>query len=245
MRPFGLTQCSAHFQIFLIMFGTGGVFHSSRSKRPKQTTGLCRRILRLPYLAYRLARHNRDSNSIARPASTLSRRLRSEKCLSQTIRGQAGRIVYHLCIVLPTSTKSPHMSLRVISAKDVAQITATFSPQELADLMAQVFHSLSTSEKASNGSVVGIHQPHRISVPVTNHTALFMPSRIEPFGTAIKVVSVPTAAAPQHIKAAGLPGTTLVLDESSGAARAVVNARQLTALRNAAGKCFASWSITS
>ena len=127
------------------------------------------------------------------------------------------------------------MSLRVISAKDVAQITATFSPQELANLMAQVFHSLSTSEKDSNGTV-GIHQPHRTSVPVTNHTALFMPSRIEPFGTAIKVVSVPTSTAPQLIKAAGLPGTTLVLDESSGAARAVVNARRLTALRNAAGK---------
>ena len=131
------------------------------------------------------------------------------------------------------------MSLRIVSAKDVAQITATFSPQELTDLMAQVFHNLSASEKAGD-TKGGIHQPHRTLVPVANHTALFMPSRIEPFGTAIKVVSVPMPTAPPPVKAAGLPGTTLVLDELSGAVRAVVNARQLTALRNAAGKCSAS-----
>ena len=128
------------------------------------------------------------------------------------------------------------MSLRVISAKDVARIIATFHPQELTDLMAQVFHSLSAPENEAGGATKGIHQPHRTSVPVTNHTALFMPSRIEPFGTAIKVVSVPTSAAPPSVKAAGPPGTTLVLDESSGAVRAVVNSRQLTALRNAAGE---------
>ncbi|KAH9840822.1 NAD(P)-binding protein [Rhodofomes roseus] len=131
------------------------------------------------------------------------------------------------------------MSLLVVSAKDVAKIAATFEPQELTDLMAQVFHSLSKAEK-SPGEASGIHQPHRISVPVTNHTGLFMPSRIEPFGTAIKVVSVPTSTAPPLVKEAGLPGTTLVLDETSGAVKAVVNARQLTALRNAAGSLLAT-----
>lgn len=142
---------------------------------------------------------------------------------------------------LPTSTAgSSPMSLRIVSATDVARITATFDPQELTDLMAQVFHSLSTPEEAGSPARA-IHQPHRTSVPVTNHTALFMPSRIEPFGTAIKVVSVPTSTAPHSVKAAGLPGTTLVLGESSGAVRTVVNARQLTALRNAAGEYFASW----
>ena len=131
------------------------------------------------------------------------------------------------------------MSLRIVSATDVARITATFSPQELTDLMVQVFHSLSTPEIPARG----IYQPHRTSVPVTNHAALFMPSRIEPFGTAVKVVSVPTSAAPQSMKLAGLPGTTLVLSESSGAVRAVVNSRQLTALRNAAGQCTACASV--
>lgn len=130
------------------------------------------------------------------------------------------------------------MSLLVVSAKDVAKIATTFNPQELTDLMAQVFHSLSEAQKSTDAS--GIHQPHRISVPVTNHTALFMPSRIEPFGTAIKVVSVPTSTAPQAVKESGLPGTTLVLDETSGAVKALVNARQLTALRNAAGSLLAT-----
>lgn len=55
-----------------------------------------------------------------------------------------------------------------------------------------------------------------------------MPGRIN-HRTAIKIVSVPTAGGD------GLPGTTLVMDEETGHVRAVVNARKLTALRNAAG----------
>ncbi|KZT66928.1 NAD(P)-binding protein [Daedalea quercina L-15889] len=131
------------------------------------------------------------------------------------------------------------MSLLVTSVEDVRRIATTFKPQELTDLMAQVFYSLSNADKLG-GPASNIHQPHRISVPVTNHTTLFMPSRIEPFGTAVKVVSVPTSTAPQSVKAAGLPGTTLVLDEISGSVKAVVNSRQLTALRNAAGSLLAT-----
>lgn len=51
----------------------------------------------------------------------------------------------------------------------------------------------------------------------------------------MKVASVPTDAAPADVKARGLPASTLVLDERSGSIRAIVNARLLTALRNAAG----------
>jgi len=81
-----------------------------------------------------------------------------------------------------------------------------------------------------------------------NHTALFMPARLGPptieltsfasevatnntlGDTAIKVVSVPKQSGIY-----GLPATTLVLDEVTGGVKAVVNARKLTALRNAAG----------
>jgi ornithine cyclodeaminase len=58
---------------------------------------------------------------------------------------------------------------------------------------------------------------------------LFMPARV-PGTTAIKIVSVPKGGSD------GLPGTTLVLDEVSGKVRAVINARRLTAVRNAAGE---------
>ena len=56
-----------------------------------------------------------------------------------------------------------------------------------------------------------------------------------PFGTAMKVVSVPSASAPDEIKQKGLPASTIVLDEITGEVKALVNASKLTALRNAAG----------
>ena len=46
-----------------------------------------------------------------------------------------------------------------------------------------------------------------------------------------KVVSVPSVSGDDR----GLPATTLVLDENTGATKAVVNARTLTSLRTAAG----------
>lgn len=77
--------------------------------------------------------------------------------------------------------------------------------------------------------------PHRTVVSTPSHSVLFMPSRLSPFGTAIKVVSVPTAQAPLHIRERGLPAATMVIDEDTGEVKAIVNARRLTALRNAAG----------
>lgn len=64
---------------------------------------------------------------------------------------------------------------------------------------------------------------------------LFMPGRVDR-KTAIKIVSVPTSGGD------GLPGTTLIMDEVSGRVRAVVNARRLTAQRNAAGESAFTYS---
>lgn len=47
--------------------------------------------------------------------------------------------------------------------------------------------------------------------------------------TSIKVVSVPRHSEEKT----GLPATTLVFDESNGEAKAVINARSLTAVRTA------------
>ncbi|KAJ7787395.1 hypothetical protein B0H14DRAFT_284366 [Mycena olivaceomarginata] len=75
-----------------------------------------------------------------------------------------------------------------------------------------------------------------------NHTALFMPARIAqgPLatlrGTSVKVVCVPTSPADSR----GLPASTLVLDEETGAVRAIMNASNLTALRNAAGSLLST-----
>ncbi|KZT04032.1 NAD-P-binding protein [Laetiporus sulphureus 93-53] len=126
------------------------------------------------------------------------------------------------------------MSLVILTASDVANVTSTFSPTELTELMARVFFHLSKPPSAK------ICQPHRANVSMLNHTALFMPSRLYPMGTAVKIVSVPSASAPQAVKEGGLPATSLVLDEQSGGAKVIVNARSLTALRNAAGSLLAT-----
>ncbi|KAL0067010.1 hypothetical protein AAF712_005999 [Marasmius tenuissimus] len=74
--------------------------------------------------------------------------------------------------------------------------------------------------------------PHRITIPTAYHKALFMPARINTIGSTMKVVSVPSCSD----DAGGLPASTIVLDNPSGAVKAIVNARNLTALRNAGGK---------
>ncbi|KAH8979436.1 hypothetical protein EDB92DRAFT_1955162 [Lactarius akahatsu] len=61
-----------------------------------------------------------------------------------------------------------------------------------------------------------------------------MPARIADIGTTIKVVSVPLLSGDTR----GIPASTLVLDEKSGATKALVNARALTALRTAADTSY-------
>ena len=58
-----------------------------------------------------------------------------------------------------------------------------------------------------------------------------MPARIPDIGTTIKVVSVPLLPGDTR----GIPASTLVIDEKTGATKALVNARSLTAIRTAAG----------
>jgi ornithine cyclodeaminase len=134
------------------------------------------------------------------------------------------------------------MSLLVLSAADVREVVSTFSTTYLQDLMGRVFVSISQAEvNSTSGEAPDIQTPHRTAIYMTSHTTLFMPARIscnQPsyVGTSIKVVSVPRR--PDDTR--GLPATTLVLNEETGAVEAVINARELTALRNAAGPSFSS-----
>ena len=110
----------------------------------------------------------------------------------------------------------------ILSSTDVDALVAGISPNELSQLMAMVFRRVSENS--------GIEMPHRLSIRTESRYTLFMPSRVETFGTAVKIVSVPTSE-----RSNGLPATTLVVDEASGGVKAVVNARNLTAIRTAAG----------
>ncbi|KAF7291479.1 hypothetical protein MKEN_01482400 [Mycena kentingensis (nom. inval.)] len=122
-------------------------------------------------------------------------------------------------------------TLLCLAGTDVLRVSDQFSPEFLQSLMATVFSRLSNSDPTNSA----VWTPPRISIPMPAHTALFMPSRIASDsttgGTAVKIVSVPTSPT----DARGLPASTLVLDEETGAVKAIVNAANLTALRNAAG----------
>lgn len=110
----------------------------------------------------------------------------------------------------------------VLSRSDVDALVADISPEVLAQLMADVFRRVSTNSD--------INIPHRSSIQTHSHNTLFMPSRVGTYGTAVKVVSAPTLG-----ELNGLPATTLLVDEASGGVKALVNARNLTAVRTAAG----------
>ena len=115
------------------------------------------------------------------------------------------------------------MTLHVLTASDVERALSDFSTEDLLLLVTQVYVRL------SSGS--GYNAPPRISTSSDNHLTLYMPGEIHEFGTAIKVVSVPHKENSCH----GLPASTLVLDEITGGVKAIVNARNLTAIRTAAG----------
>ncbi|KAK7440617.1 hypothetical protein VKT23_016965 [Stygiomarasmius scandens] len=125
-------------------------------------------------------------------------------------------------------------SLLVLTASHVDRITSSFQPAYLQSLMADVFALVSSSSATPTSYV-----PQRIVFPTENHQALFMPSRICDMGTTIKVVSVPTR--PGDLR--GLPASTIVLDKDTGGVKAIVNARTLTALRNAAGSLLSTTLI--
>lgn len=128
-------------------------------------------------------------------------------------------------------------SILILSAADVDIVSTSFSPQDVQSIMAHVFYTLSHV----TDSKTGIAAPHRTGLDMLSHRALFMPARIADIGTTIKVAAVPSVSGDTR----GIPATTLILDENTGAAKAVVNARSLTALRTAAGMSslplFFSW----
>ncbi|KAH9047228.1 NAD-P-binding protein [Lactarius hengduanensis] len=117
----------------------------------------------------------------------------------------------------------------VLSAEHVSRVTSSFTTHHLQSIVARVFFSLSHDHDE-------LVSPQRTAIDMPEHRVLFMPARIADIGTTIKVVSVPLLSGDTR----GIPASTLVLDEKSGATKALVNARALTALRTAAGSVLAT-----
>ncbi len=131
--------------------------------------------------------------------------------------------------------KSPSKTsggITVLSATDVDAVIdhGDFLDKAMAG-QADVFRAFSQSHEGGLQGIPSVQLPQRIVLSSTSSKTLFMPSRIEAAGgTGIKIVSVPLRGS------AGLPATTLVFDEETGQVAGIVNARKLTALRNACGK---------
>ncbi|KAF9964069.1 hypothetical protein BGZ70_006983 [Mortierella alpina] len=120
-------------------------------------------------------------------------------------------------------------SVRVLSLDQVATILSGLDSEELLTSQAKAFQAYSANETQT---------PHRSTLQTPAHATLIMPSRIDSQTSVIKVVSVPKTDSKN-----GLPGVTLVMDNSTGEPRGLVNARLLTALRTAAGSALATRAV--
>lgn len=117
--------------------------------------------------------------------------------------------------------------LLILTAADVDAIISSLDLEAALSGQSQVFEAYSN---AAPSDVPPIQTPQRLSIQSQQATSLFMPARVAGSSTACKIVSIP-----RNGGAEGLPATTLVIDDE-GKVRGVVNARKLTALRNACGE---------
>ncbi|TIB84967.1 NAD(P)-binding protein [Wallemia mellicola] len=78
-----------------------------------------------------------------------------------------------------------------------------------------------------------VQNPLRSTIKSGNHNLLYMPSSVDHQAIGMKVVAVPLQTASVKVKSDGLPGATIVHDESTGLVEGLVNATELTALRTA------------
>jgi ornithine cyclodeaminase/alanine dehydrogenase-like protein (mu-crystallin family) len=130
--------------------------------------------------------------------------------------------------VPPTTSKS----VTILTASDVDQILQTLDPETALASQREVFTSFSAPSTSTSISVPPIQTPQRHVLTSENATTLFMPARVaQAGGTACKIVSVPKESGDE-----GLPASTIVMDENTGKIKALINARKLTALRNACGR---------
>ncbi len=121
-------------------------------------------------------------------------------------------------------------TLTILTGAHVDEVLATLDPEAAVASQYDVFKSFSAAASAT--SPAPVQTPHRITLSSEKCTSLFMPSRArEAGGMACKIVSMPKGGE------GGLPASTVLVDEETGRVRAVVNARKLTAVRNAAGEC--------
>jgi len=112
-------------------------------------------------------------------------------------------------------------SLTVLNASDVDQVISELDLELALESQQKVFTAFSSGSD-------DIQVPHRSTITTSTQSTLVMPSRAGDL-LGCKFVGVPNEGSD------GLSGTTVVLDHKTGKVKGLVNARKLTALRNACG----------
>ncbi|BEJ11910.1 hypothetical protein CspHIS471_0203700 [Cutaneotrichosporon sp. HIS471] len=119
--------------------------------------------------------------------------------------------------------------LRILTSADVDKVLDSLDQRLAVDSQRAIFAAYSTQGDAEDiPGVRKLQLPLRHQLMSPDQTMLIMPARVT--GTmSCKIVSVPRAGS------GGLPASTIMMDEKTGKVKAIMNARKLTALRNAAG----------
>jgi len=121
----------------------------------------------------------------------------------------------------PAAPSTSGSSLTILNASDVDRVISQLDLELALESQQKVFTAF------SNGTD-DIQVPHRSTLTTDAQSTLVMPSRAGEL-VGCKFVGVPNEGSD------GLSGTTVVLDDKTGKVKGVVNARKLTALRNACG----------
>ena len=118
--------------------------------------------------------------------------------------------------------------LTVLTASDVDAVLAKLDLELLLKSQQEVFTAFSATRPLDQDGPSTIQTPHRSTLVTPSQRTLVMPSRAgELLGC--KFVGVPNEGS------GGLPGSTVVIDHETGRVKGLVNARKLTAFRNACG----------
>ncbi|WOO86055.1 Ketimine reductase mu-crystallin [Vanrija pseudolonga] len=128
-------------------------------------------------------------------------------------------------------------SLTIMTRAQADAVLADLDLEAAIKGQADVFAAYSAGgTKPGADGIAPIQTPMRHVLASPDVNMLFMPARAVD-KTSIKIVSVPKRGGD------GLPGSTVILDEVSGRVRAIINARRLTAFRNAAGSVLSFRAI--
>jgi len=159
--------------------------------------------------------------------------------LAQVTEPDARERLSRIALVKPE--KARQIEDMIIRAAQSGGLSSKVDEQKLIQLLEQINVDtiLNLAAQSFYSVTHNLHNtPDRLSLSNPKYDSLYMPSNVNEVGESIKLVSIPK-------NSNGLQSTTVVLEDSNGAAKWVVNSKLLTAIRTAAGSALASNALAS